>query len=46
MNGLVPRLLEDLMEKRDLYKRGMEEAKREMISRGLFTRPTAVCGKY
>ena len=26
MNGLVPRLLEDLMGKRDLYKRGMEEA--------------------
>ena len=26
MNGLVPRLLEDLMRKRDLYKRGMEEA--------------------
>tara|TARA_B100001250_G_scaffold244621_1_gene210273 strand:- start:82 stop:2691 length:2610 start_codon:yes stop_codon:yes gene_type:complete len=26
MNGLVPRLLEDLMAKRDLYKKGMEEA--------------------
>ena len=26
MNGLVPRLLEDLMEKRDLYKKGMEHA--------------------
>ena len=26
MNGLVPRLLEDLMAKRDLYKREMEEA--------------------